>query len=100
MLAVVYPHMCGVGGDLFALVREPDGRLVVVNASGAAPAAVDAPTLARVHGEMPLYGPHTVTVPAAVSGWATLASSWSALGLRSALEPAIEIGRASCRERV
>ena len=24
-LAVVYPHMCGAGGDLFALVREPDG---------------------------------------------------------------------------
>ena len=88
-LAVVYPHMCGVGGDLFALVREPEGRIVVVNASGAAPAAVDAATLARVHAEMPLYGPHAVTVPGAVSGWAALAADWSALGLERALAPAI-----------
>jgi gamma-glutamyltranspeptidase len=88
-LAVVYPHMCGVGGDLFALVREPEGRIVVVNASGAAPAAVDPATLARVHDEMPLYGPHAVTVPGAVSGWAALAADWSALGLERALAPAI-----------
>ena len=92
-LAVVYPHMCGVGGDLFALVREPDGRIVVVNASGAAPAAVDATTLGRLYDEMPSYGPHTVTVPGAVSGWAELASAWSALGLERALRPAIAAAR-------
>jgi gamma-glutamyltranspeptidase len=80
MLAVVYPHMCGVGGDLFALVREPQGRIVVVNASGAAPAGVDVETLRRVHAGMPLHGPHAVTVPGAVSGWGVLAEQWSALG--------------------
>ena len=36
-LAVVYPHMCGVGGDLFALVQHPAGDVVAINASGRAP---------------------------------------------------------------
>ena len=25
VLAVVSPHMCSVGGDVFALLRQPDG---------------------------------------------------------------------------
>jgi gamma-glutamyltranspeptidase/glutathione hydrolase len=95
MLAVVYPHMCGVGGDLFALVREPDGRVVVINASGAAPAGVDVATIRRVHDEMPLFGPHAVTVPGAVSGWWSLAEHWSSLGFGRALAPAISAARAA-----
>ena len=38
-LAVVYPHMCGVGGDLFALVQAMDGQTIALNASGAAAAS-------------------------------------------------------------
>ena len=26
-LAAVYPHMTGIGGDGFWLIREPDGRI-------------------------------------------------------------------------
>jgi gamma-glutamyltranspeptidase len=72
-LAVVYPHMCGVGGDLFALVQQPAGDAVAVNASGRAPSAAD-PRAAVVagNGRMPERGPHTVTVPGAVSGWRIL----------------------------
>lgn len=101
-LAVAYPHMCGAGGDLFALVREPDaaagdantaGRIVAVNASGASPAAVDVEELRRVlldEGEA--RGPATITIPGAVSGWAALAR-WSTLGLGTAIEPAIALAR-------
>ncbi len=72
-LAVVYPHMCGVGGDLFALVQEPDGQVVALNASGRAPAGADlAGARAVGHGSMPFFGPTTVTVPGAVSGWEAL----------------------------
>ncbi len=88
-LAVVYPHMCGVGGDLFALVQEPDGRTIALNASGAAPEAIDPARLRREHGAMPTHGPLTITVPGAVSGWGVLAERWSRLGLARALEPAI-----------
>ncbi|MEX0754932.1 MAG: gamma-glutamyltransferase [Actinomycetota bacterium] len=71
-LAVVYPHMCGVGGDLFALVREPDGQVVAINSSGAAPAAIDPDAVRASHDRMPEHGPLAVTVPGAVAGWAML----------------------------
>ncbi|WP_399882073.1 gamma-glutamyltransferase family protein [Streptomyces sp. BBFR51] len=70
-LSVVYPHQCGVGGDLMALVAVPDGRVLAVNATGAAPAGVVLGDLATV-GSMPSRGPDTVTVPGAAAGWATL----------------------------
>ena len=35
-LAVVYPHMTGIGGDGFWLIHEPDGRLHAVHGCGAA----------------------------------------------------------------
>ena len=92
-LAVVYPHMCGVGGDLLALVHEPDGHVVAVNASGAAPRALDVETLARDHDTMPERGPATVTVPGVVSGWWELASRWSSLGWAPAFERAITLAR-------
>ena len=72
-LAVVYPHMCGVGGDLFALVQHPAGDVVAINASGRAPAGADAEAAAAVGGGvMPEHGPLSVTVPGAVSGWEAL----------------------------
>ena len=40
-LTVAYPHMTGVAGDLFALVRRPDGSTVSINASGAVPQQSD-----------------------------------------------------------
>jgi oxamate amidohydrolase len=92
-LAVVSPHMCSVGGDLFALIREPDGRTVVLNASGAAPASVDLDALRSRYEEMPSTGPDTVTVPGAVAGWGQLAVHWSNRGLAPALSRAIAIAR-------
>lgn len=92
-LAVAYPHQCGVGGDLFALVQEPDGRTIALNASGAAPAAIDVEAVRSEHGAMPALGPLTVTVPGAVSGWGLLAERWSRLGLAPALEPAVALAR-------
>ena len=49
-LAVVYPHMCGVGGDLFALVQHPAGDVVAINASGRAPAGADPESAAAAGG--------------------------------------------------
>src|SRR6185503_5187811 len=48
-LAVVYPHMCGAGGDLFALVQNPDGKLVAIDSSGRAPAGADPAELRAAH---------------------------------------------------
>jgi gamma-glutamyltranspeptidase/glutathione hydrolase len=75
-LAVTYPHMCGVGGDLFAVVRRAGhdgGDIVAVNSSGRAPRAADPEALRAAHGsEMPGRGPAPITVPGAVAGWEAL----------------------------
>lgn len=72
-LCVVYPHNVALGGDLVALVRDPSGQVHFLNATGPAPAAVDAEALRRTHGEaLPLRGIDTVTVPGGVRGWDAL----------------------------
>ena len=56
-LAVTTPHMCGMGGDLFALVHQGTGAPAVLNASGRAGSGAD-PDAARSEGhrEMPFRG--------------------------------------------
>ena len=91
-LAVSYPHNCGVGGDLFALVQRPDGSTVAINASGRAPAGVDAQGLRERHGvAMPEEGPDSITVPGAVSGWAALHAEGATLPWAEAFGPAIAL---------
>jgi gamma-glutamyltranspeptidase/glutathione hydrolase len=73
VLTVVYPHNVALGGDLFALIRTPDGAVSCVNASGWAGSGVDAAGLRAVHGDsMPVRGAETVTVPGGVRGWETM----------------------------
>ncbi|MEA2522567.1 MAG: oxamate amidohydrolase, partial [Actinomycetota bacterium] len=89
-LAVVYPHMCGVGGDLFALIRHPDGAVVSLNASGRSPMGVDPDALRTMHGHtVPVYGPAPVTVPGAVSGWRLLHDQGARLSWADAFVAAI-----------
>ena len=71
-LAVAYPQMCGVGGDVFALVRTPDERVVSVNSTGAAPLALDPAVVRSRNDAMPERGPLTITAPGAVAGWAAV----------------------------
>lgn len=71
---VVLPGQCGIGGDVFAVVREPDGRVWTVGGSGYGP---DGGTLdfyrERGHAKIPLTGPLSVTVPGAPAAHALLA---------------------------
>jgi gamma-glutamyltranspeptidase len=95
-LAVVYPHMCSVGGDVFALLRHPNGVVTCVNGSGAAPLAVSAEELRRDHDSMPLGGPSTITVPGAVHAWGALAQLGGRMRLSQLLEPAITQAEEGC----
>jgi oxamate amidohydrolase len=93
VLAVTYPHNCGVGGDLFALVQHPTGDVVAINASGRAPLAIDV-VAARAAGDgtsMPDYGPLSITVPGAVSGWEALHGRGAALPWADAFTQAIAL---------
>ena len=40
-IAVTAPHLCGMGGDLLALVRSASGDIVGLNASGRAGTGAD-----------------------------------------------------------
>ena len=73
-LGVVAPYMCGYGGDIFAIVREPSGEIHGYNGSGrsGSAATLEAARAAIGSDEMPLRGPHSVTIPGAVEGWFTL----------------------------
>jgi gamma-glutamyltranspeptidase/glutathione hydrolase len=89
-MAVVSPQRCGVGGDLFALVQNPDGKLVAIDSSGRAPAAADPAVLRAVHGTvMPDTGPATITVAGAIAGWHALHGQGAALPWRDAFGTAV-----------
>jgi gamma-glutamyltranspeptidase/glutathione hydrolase len=89
-MAVVSPQRCGVGGDLFALVQNPDGKLVAIDSSGRAPAAADPEGLRAAHGtRMPDTGPATITVPGAIRGWDALHRQGAVLPWRDAFGAAI-----------
>jgi len=91
VLAVVYPHMCGIGGDAFFLIWEPcEGRLVALNGSGRAPRGLTADELrARGYRMVPLKGPWGVTVPGAVDAWMTVLERYGTRPLAELVQPAI-----------
>ena len=92
VLAVVYPHMCGIGGDLFAIVSN-QGTTVAVNGSGAAASGMDADWVRAEYGTMPTDGPLSVSVPGAVCAWDLLAGRFGKLGFSAAMAPAMEAAR-------
>lgn len=83
VLCVTEPHATGVGGDLFAVVRDPGGDVLGLDAAGPAPRDAPAEPPART-------GPRSVTVPGAVAGWAALWERFGTLSLERLLQPAIE----------
>jgi gamma-glutamyltranspeptidase/glutathione hydrolase len=93
VLAVTAQNMCGMGGDLFALVHVPgaDGTPMALNASGRSGSGAD-PERLRARGlqDMPLhYDVGAVPVPGCVDGWTTLHARFGRLQLTDILEPAI-----------
>jgi gamma-glutamyltranspeptidase/glutathione hydrolase len=94
VLAVVYPHMTGVGGDAFWLIHEGDtGKVKYLNGGGKAAATAQIPWFAaRGLGEIPLRGilPATLTVPGAVASWIEAHRAYGRLPLARILESAID----------
>jgi gamma-glutamyltranspeptidase / glutathione hydrolase len=87
VLCACEPDATGIGGDLFALVREPSGKLHALDAAGPAPAGATPEPPA-------LDGPRSVDVPGAVAGWGELARRFGRIGLDRCLAPAIDAARA------
>lgn len=93
VLAVTCQHMCGMGGDLFAIVHRPgDEEPAVLNASGRSGSGADPDRLrADGHREVPPSGDiRAVPVPGCVDGWLELHARYGRLELNEVLDPALQ----------
>jgi gamma-glutamyltranspeptidase/glutathione hydrolase len=90
VLAVTTQHLCGMGGDLLAVVVPPGESPLALNASGRAGSGADPERLrAEGHRVMPARGDiRSVTVPGCVDGWLTLHQRFGRLPVEDVLAPA------------
>ncbi|MEO0661681.1 MAG: gamma-glutamyltransferase family protein, partial [Planctomycetota bacterium] len=119
VLGLVEPTGCGIGGDLFAIVWDPEeGRVFGYNGSGRSPrsltrerlveeitalrieetrraAAKGSPIAIGTFEELiiPPHGPLPVSVPGAVDGWCALHARFGRIPLTDVLAPAIRAAR-------
>jgi gamma-glutamyltranspeptidase/glutathione hydrolase len=100
VLAVVEPHNCGLGGDLFAIVwDEASGRLHGLNASGRSPRSLTLADLKtkEIDGQrieaLPERGVLTISTPGCVDGWNELHRKFGKLLMREILTPAARYAR-------
>jgi gamma-glutamyltranspeptidase/glutathione hydrolase len=94
-MAVTSPHMCGLGGDMFALVAEPGAAPVALNASGRAGSGAD-PVRMRDEGHqrIPFQGDiRAVTIPGLVDGLVALHERFGSIALAALLAPALRLAR-------
>jgi len=98
MLALVEPHMCGIGGDLFAIVWDPkSNKLHGYNGSGRTPRGFTYEAMRAALGDkdrIPLFGPMSVSVPGAVDGWYALHERFGKLPMAQLLQPSIDYATA------
>jgi gamma-glutamyltranspeptidase / glutathione hydrolase len=97
VLAVTEPHMCGPGGDLFALVWDPQSQtLCGMNASGRSPlhlSLADLHTKLGAQAVLPGRGPLTLTTPGAVAGWSALHARFGRAPWSSLFDSAIGVAK-------
>jgi gamma-glutamyltranspeptidase/glutathione hydrolase len=97
VLAVVYPHMTGLGGDAFWLMHDgASGEISYLNGGGKAAASASLQAFEkRGLREIPLRGivPATLTVPGAVASWAAAHEAHGRLRLPRVLDAAIGYAR-------
>lgn len=90
-LAVTEPGSTGIGGDCFALFyRAADGSVRAVNGSGRSPTELTLQLAEGAEGFDP-QGPHAVTVPGAIAGWADTVERLGRMPLAETLAPAIAL---------
>ncbi|MDX1618406.1 MAG: gamma-glutamyltransferase, partial [Balneolaceae bacterium] len=96
-LTLMNPIMCGLGGDLFAIVWDPQTeQLYGLNASGRSPQGLSFEQLREEldgRTRIPMYGPLSVSVPGAVDGWFEMHDRFGTVPMRTLLEPTILYAR-------
>ena len=95
VLAVVRPHMNGVGGDAFGIFYDGEsGDVVGMNGSGRAGALATASFFEQAgHESIPGSGPLSVSLPGAVAAWDDALTRFGTISLAEALAPGIAYAR-------
>ncbi|MGI1662276.1 gamma-glutamyltransferase family protein [Palleronia sp. KMU-117] len=88
---IAEPQMTGIGGDCFVLFTPPgEERVLAMNGSGRAPAALNAEAIrAAGHSRMPEGGAVPVTIPGAIDAFCRLLDDWGRLGRDRVFAPVI-----------
>jgi len=91
VMTVVRPHMCGLGGDLFALIHmAKDRKFEALDASGRAPYAANLDVFReKGYTVLPETGILTATVPGAIAGWQAALEKYGTMSLDQLLPRAI-----------
>ena len=106
-LGLMEPTGCGIGGDMFVLVWDPQSRqLYGYNGSGRSPLGLSLEQLQsrlaamKAGGELPAdargipsMGPLPVTVPGTVDGWFAIHERFGRLPMSQLLAPAVAYAR-------
>lgn len=96
-LAVLYPHMTGLGGDAFWLIHDAaTGAVRCLDGGGRASANASIDWFrARGHTEVPLRGilPATLTTPGSVASWGEAHAAHGRLPMARCLQSAIGYAR-------
>ncbi|MEM9663320.1 MAG: gamma-glutamyltransferase [Bacteroidota bacterium] len=101
-IGLMEPTGNGIGGDLFAIVWDPEAEeLTGLNASGPAPQGLTLADLQARFGEehqgdfpqIPFFGAYAVSVPGAVDGWRALHERYGTLPFADVMAPAIGYAR-------
>jgi len=95
VLGVAEPEMCGIGGDLFAIVYDAKTKkLYGLNASGRSPYSLTLDEFKkRGLTAIPNNGILSVSVPGCVDGWFELNKKFGKLSMQQILAPAIDYAR-------
>jgi gamma-glutamyltranspeptidase / glutathione hydrolase len=89
------PGQCGIGGDAFAVVREPDGRVWTVNGSGYGPDGATAEGyLDEGLTALPMGGARSVAAPGAMAALHTLHARGGTRSLAELWAPVAAAARA------
>ena len=92
ILGLMEPTGCGIGGDLFAIIWDPQSkRLHGLNASGRSPMSLTREYFIENGYEMiPQRGALSVSVPGTVDGWFEMHGRFGRIPMQQVLQPSIE----------
>lgn len=91
-LSVTQPHLCGLGGDFFALFYQASKEKVYcLNASGWSPASASLDSLAKGMKGIPNAGAGSVVIPGYVRGIHAMVKKFGKLEFSDSLQPAISV---------